>query len=438
LKKQDLDWIDDFMKRVKSHLFVREEDSVLILPPNRVYKLNTSGLALVRFCKSGGRIGDIGEIEDEERILEVHNFFCDLKAFYSGCPELPDSRRAVESIPYGFDFTILPILGEIAVTYKCNNKCAFCYARCKPDNSAKELSTDDIKRIIDVFVTRAKIPFFSFTGGEPLIREDIDQLIWYATNRKIQVNLITNGTLATKKRVAELAASGLKTVQISIEGPDESIHDALTQTDGSFVKTLEGIANFRKKGISVQTNTTVNRLNLKVIDRLPEFLASIGISRFSMNLFIPCGTGLDNTHLFLPYSEIPEVIESVRKKAERLGLVFYWYSPVPHCYYNPIAMGMGNKSCAAMDGLLSVSPGGEVLPCSSYPESMGNILKDDFSEIWFSKRASFFKKKNFAPEECVACSMFTACQSACPLYWAFAGTDEIRAKKCTDNRTDRM
>jgi radical SAM protein with 4Fe4S-binding SPASM domain len=107
-------------------------------------------------------------------------------------------------------------------------------------------------------------------------------------------------------------------------------------------------------------------------------------------------------------------------------MTFYWYSPIPHCHYNTIAKGLGNKSCAAMDGLLSVSPSGDVLPCSSYPEPMGNLFETGFREIWFSARARHFKSKEYAPVECAGCGSFVACQAACPLYWRSVGTAEIR------------
>ena len=159
-----------------------------------------------------------------------------------------------------------------------------------------------------------------------------------------------------------------------------------------------------------------------------------------MNLFIPVGSapvgstpargtrGADD--LFVPYARAGAMIDAVRAAARREGLVFFWYSPIPQCHYNTIARGLGNKSCAAMDGLLSVSPAGDVLPCSSYPEPMGNLLKTGFHEIWFSQRARFFKNKQYAPAECAGCESFTACQAACPLYWQFAGTAEIpRARR---------
>ena len=134
----------------------------------------------------------------------------------------------------------------------------------------------------------------------------------------------------------------------------------------------------------------------------------------------------DADPLFFPYSRIGPVIDAVRAAARAEGLAFYWYSPTPHCLYNPIARGLGNKSCAAMDGLLSVSPSGDVLPCSSYPQPMGNLLRDGFRAIWFSAAARHFKQKEYAPAECAGCESFRACQAACPLYWNRAGTAEIR------------
>ena len=121
-------------------------------------------------------------------------------------------------------------------------------------------------------------------------------------------------------------------------------------------------------------------------------------------------------------------MDQVRKAAFNRGLTFYWYSPTPFCYYNPIARGLGNKSCAAMDGLISVAANGDVLPCSSWDEALGNLLRKSFAEIWFSRRARFFKHKHFAPDSCQDCSSFTACQGACPLYWRAYGGDLLIGK----------
>jgi radical SAM protein with 4Fe4S-binding SPASM domain len=430
LKKAELTWIDTFFQKSKNRLFVREEDRVIILPPNRVYKLNETGFVLLSSLFSGKSILDLREITDGQRASDVHYFFRDLECFLKGCAELPDKRKAVRRIPYDFDFTRLPVLGEIAVTYRCNNRCLFCYADCDPHkHAAGEMSSGEIKSIINLFKTKAKIPFFSFTGGEPLLRRDLEKMIRYAYKVGLKVNLITNGTLATEKRAVSLFKSGLRTAQVSLESASAQTHDLLTGRPGSFTETLQGIRSLQKAGIEVQTNTTLTQYNKEGLDRFPGFIKELGITRFSMNLYIPSGRGLRVKELFFPYSDVGPVIEEVRKEARTQDLTFYWYSPLPYCYYNPVARGLGNKSCAAMDGLISVSPTGNVLPCSSYPETMGNLLEEDFTSVWFSRRAQYFKKKHFAPEECTTCDKFTACQSACPLYWQYAGTGELSCGK---------
>ena len=441
---RDLAWVDGFFRGVRDHVFVRPEDGVLILPPNQVYRLNEGGLRILGHLLAGRPIARFPGIADGERARDVQEFCADLRDFYQGDSSGIDDRASVERIPYTFDFTRLPILGEIAVTYACNNACRFCYAGCGTRGcgpgavgavaavgaaaAAPPLSLAEAKRVIDVFKRDAQIPFFSFTGGEPLLRTDLEAMIRHARRRGLEVNLVTNGTLADPARARALARAGLRTAQVSVEAPDAATHDDLTANPGSFERTLAGIRNLRAAGISVQTNTTVTALNADLAPRMPGFLKSLGIGRFAMNLYIPGAASGDGEHvdpLFFPYSRIGPVIDAVRAAARAEGLVFYWYSPTPHCLYNPIARGLGNKSCAAMDGLLSVSPTGDVLPCSSYPKPMGNLLRDGFRAIWFSQGARHFKRKEYAPGACAGCGSFRACQAACPLYWDRAGTAEI-------------
>jgi len=437
----DISWIDGFFREAGAHIFAREEDGVIILPPNQVYRANETGIAIVRHMLGGGKARDIPGIAQEERALQVAGFVSDLRVLYLGdAADAAERRHPIEMIPYTFHFTRLPILGEIAVTWRCNNACIFCYAGCGTHaegcggtpravsgGDGREMTLAEVERIIRVFKEEAKIPFFSFTGGEPLFRGDLEGMIRFARRLGLSVNLITNGTLADPRRARSLFRAGLRTAQVSVESPEEEIHDRLVARRGAFRRTLEGIANLKAAGVSVQTNTTVSALNAAGAPRMPEFLKRLGVKRFAMNLYIPAAVGaVRAAELFVPYSRAGAIVDAVRRSARAHGLTFYWYSPLPHCHYNTIARGLGNKSCAAMDGLLSVSPAGDVLPCSSYPEAVGNLLSEKFSDIWFSARAKHFKNKEYAPAECAGCGSFTACQAACPLYWRYAGTGEIR------------
>jgi len=423
-----LQWIYGFWSSLSPYAYARLEDEVIILPPNLVYKTNRTGAQLLAHLSAGGRFEDIPGF-GPERAEEIAEFFSSLKAAYEGKPV------ELDRVSYGFDFTRLPVLGEIAVTYRCDNRCRFCYAGCGDTEAAerafgtKELDTDGFKKIIDIFRDEAKIPFFSFTGGEPLIRSDIEELTAYAVSRGLRVNLVSNGRLATPVRAASLFAAGLTTAQVSLEAPAAALHDQLCGADGAFDETVAGIRSLIAAGFSVQTNSTLTRANRADLLDLPAFVAGLGIRRMSMNLFIPVGSGATATDLFIPYSETGSFVDEVRRNAHAAGVEFFWYSPTPMCLYNPIARGLGNKSCAACDGLLSVSPSGDVLPCSSWPEPVGNLVADGFSAIWFSEKALWFKEKKYAPAECRACPSFNACQAACPLYWKHAGYSELANSK---------
>ena len=226
--------------------------------------------------------------------------------------------------------------------------------------------------------------------------------------------------MADDERALSLFAAGLRTAQISIEAPEAELHDFLAGRSGAFRETVSGIKALMKAGISVQTNTTITRANREAAAAMPGFLSALGLKRFAMNMYIP-GALPAREDLLISYDEIGPVVDRVREAAFLAGLTFFWYSPTPFCYYNPIARGMGNKSCAAADGLISVAANGDLLPCSSWNEPIGNLLHGAFKELWFSKRALFFKHKHFAPASCRECSAFTACQGACPLYWRSCG-----------------
>ena len=416
-----LAWVDALWEKSGKYIILRDEDNVLILPPNRVYHVNPTASRLIHWLMDGKKIVDYPDL-DEERELQVDAFFRNIAQALANKPH--EAKR----IPYTFDYTKLPILGEIAVTYRCNNRCRFCYAGCDGACGrldSKDIEPEKIERIIDIFKDDAKIPFFSFTGGEPLMRKDLERLMAYAVDKGLAINLVTNGTLATRERAKSLYDAGLRTAQISLESPDEEIHDKLCGRPGSWKQTIEGIRNLHDAGIAVQTNTTSTRMNLDTLERLPALVKELGCVRMSINLFIPTRRSPQADELFVSYTEIGKTVDAVRKAAFQAKIDFLWYSPLPMCIYNPIARGLGNKSCAACDGLISVDPEGNLLPCSSWDEHVGNLLEEGFQKVWFGERAKAIKNKCFAHQKCQSCPSFTACQGACPLYWQYAGYDEL-------------
>ena len=321
------------------------------------------------------------------------------------------------------------------MTSRCNLNCVFCYAGCsckaRPgggggSNGGGDMTTVEIKEVLRRIYRDAHVPSVSFTGGEPTLRDDLLELVAYARELGFRVNLITNGTRIGRKLAQRLARAGLHSAQVSLEGISASVHDRITGVRGSFRKSVAGVGHLRDGGITVHTNTTLNRRNLGDAPLFPRFVKrQLGLERFSMNMIIPAGTASASDALLLRYSEMAPVLEEVLAMSERAGVEFMWYSPTPLCIFNPIIHGLGNKGCSACDGLLSVDASGDVLPCSSFDEPVGNLLLDEFDDIWGSSRARDLRLKSLAHEDCHDCDNFAACHGACPLYWEQFGFGEL-------------
>ena len=133
---RDLLWIDSFFREIKPYIFVREEDSLLIQVPNQVHKLNKTGLKILKALFSGRNIPEIlKNIPDTPETREqIHSFFCDIRALIKGCPIEDTQRKGIENLPFCPPINSLPVLSEIAITYRCNLNCGFCYAYgCLPE-----------------------------------------------------------------------------------------------------------------------------------------------------------------------------------------------------------------------------------------------------------------------------------------------------------------
>jgi radical SAM protein with 4Fe4S-binding SPASM domain len=425
-----LKWIDEFIENVHPYIFVRTEDNILIKRPNQATKINGTGARILHFLLNGGTISELLKKAGNDKAQEIELFMLAVKSYFEGTLNEFSFNPAVESSPFEMNFSTLPVLSEFALTYKCNIKCQFCYAGCNcttnPIESNKELSLEECYQIIDSIFKEAKVPSISFTGGEPTLRRVVlVACIAYAKKLGMRVNLITNGTLVDQEYARELVDAGLDSVQVSIEGVTADVHDLVVGKKGAFYKSIKAVKCFKKLGIHVHTNTTLNRLNLKDSFELPVFVRNLDIDRFSMNLIIPTGSSLINTELVIPYKEVGTYIEQIHVKSEELGIEFMWYSPVPMCMFNTITQGLGNKGCAACDGLLSVAANGDVLPCASYDRPVGNLLTDGFSTVWQNPDSVFFREKQFAHTICQKCDHLALCNGGCPLYWRNKGFEEL-------------
>ncbi len=430
---EDLEWVPHFISEVRDYFFVRPHDNLLILRPNKVMHLNQTAVEMLKRLLEGQSPEQVVEafvkrgVHRQTVMNDLAAFVEDLREMVSGNQNIY-SYRTARIVPFGKSEIKYPVLSEIALTYRCNNRCKFCYAY-SPYRESGEMTTDEVKRVIDIIADDAHVPSLSFTGGEPTLRDDLFELIRYGRQKGLRMNLITNGRrCADPDFVQRLVEAGLNSAQVSVEGPDAETHDGIVGVRGAFEQTVKGVKNLRATDIYTHCNTTICRPNVDRLEDLVDFYKDeLGLSYFSMNMVIYTGTAAKlRDELQIRYSEIGDIVRRVRRRAKRRGIEFVWYAPTPVCLFNPIANGLGAKMCAACDGLLSVDAEGGLLPCSSFSEPVGNLLREGFEKVWYSRAAKFWRNKEYAPEGCRRCDMFDYCMGACPLYWDVQGYDEIK------------
>ena len=432
----DLRWVDELVTSARPHLVVRPEDELLILVPNQPIKLNATALrVLAAMLDEGAGIAEVLRREGDgpRRRRELHLFFADLMAWLQGTLGEGAGRRAVVHEPFSADFCRYPVLAEVALTYRCNLTCSFCYAGCSASglpagwDEARAMSDAEVRTVLEIIRRDARCPSVSFTGGEPTVRPGLPALVRHAKSVGLKVNLISNGQRLDERLASALADAGLDSAQLSLEGPDAALHDRLVGRPGAFARLWEAVERLRARGVRVHTNTTASRANLEHLPAIVDEVARRGLERLTMNLAIPCGSARWDEAISVSYSEMGTRLLRVRERARQRGVELHWYSPLPLCLFNTIAHGFGNRGCAAADGLLHVGPAGDVLPCSSFHhgESLGNLLRQPFAEIWQSAAARFLRAKRMMPERCSGCPDAAACQGACVLYWREVGLVEL-------------
>lgn len=319
----------------------------------------------------------------------------------------PFSHLGIESVqPFSREMKA-PHRFDLAVTYQCNNDCFHCYAG--GPRKTRELTTEEWKKVIDI-ADSLDVGSVIFTGGEPLLREDLMELVAYSRN--LVTGLVTNGRLLTKNVVSQLEQAELDHIQITIEGFKET-HNKMVCSD-AWDETVEGIKNSLESTIFTLTNTTLTIWNADEVPDLLEFLSKLGLKRFALNSIIKTGRA-ENAEYGLTLEELKPHLEIIKDKAMDLGLEMVWYTPTRRCDLDPLALGLGLKMCSAARINVTVEPDGRVIPCQSWFESMGNILEDPWEKIWNSPLAKSIREKSYMPEECEDCSLKDECTAGCPL-----------------------
>jgi len=315
--------------------------------------------------------------------------------------------------PFSYQYTA-PLRMDLALTFKCPNNCIHCYAG--GPHETPELNTSQWKEVIDR-LSQIGVFIVTFTGGEPTLREDLPELLHYAQNRGMVTGLITNGRkLKDKEYVKNLEKAGLDFVQVTLESHKPQIHDLMTAVEGSWKETVVGIKNAVRSQIYVTTNTTLSKYNAPDFLRTIDYVKELGVAAFGCNSLIYSGKANAVSQEFaLPIEELEPLLTKVRDKAQQLNLKFLWYTPTQYCRLDPVKLGLGVKSCTAAMINMCVGPNGDVYPCQSYFESLGNILVDKWEQIWNHPLAVKIRNREYVEPKCKDCPQLQVCGGGCPL-----------------------
>jgi len=189
------------------------------------------------------------------------------------------------------NFDERPFIAIWEVTQACDLVCVHCRACAQPVRSPFELTTSEAERLIDQ-IGALRVPVFVMTGGDPLKRPDIYDLVEYGASRGVRTSMTPSATpLLTREAIAELRSRGLARLAVSLDGSTAEIHDAFRGLRGSYQRTLDAIRWARDLGQPVQVNTTITPRNLTDFDSMVRLLETLDIVLWSVFFLVPTGRG---------------------------------------------------------------------------------------------------------------------------------------------------
>lgn len=196
------------------------------------------------------------------------------------------------------DFPRNPLMFYYEVTRACDLVCKHCRASAQEDPAEDELTTEEGLALLDDVARFPRKPTICFTGGDPLKRADLFDLIRHATDLGIGSALTPSATpLATYDAFKKAKEAGVSAIGLSIDGPNPEVHDAFRGFEGSFQKSLEMLQYARDLELPVQVNTSITRRNAHLVDEIAETLADKGIMMWSVFFLVPVGRGVEEIRI---------------------------------------------------------------------------------------------------------------------------------------------
>ena len=413
--------ISDESQKSRLHLRVDEDLSgLLVINASKIIYLNQSALLMAYLFLSKVENSEAIDILLEKFDVAEDSLQADYNATVAKIEALTDENSAAcpicdlglsTNMPFSAKLSA-PYRMDLAITYRCNNDCAHCYnARAR---NYPELSTSEWKLVIDK-LWEIRIPHVVFTGGEPTLRDDLPELVAYADQKGMVTGINTNGTrLGDQAFLDSLVMAGLDHVQITVESHDAQVHDQMVRRPGAWEKTLAGLRNVVNSKLYMMTNTTLLNNNAGQVQQTLEFLAREGVPTVGLNALIYSGKG-KTVQTGLRESELPKLLSLAIEMTNLNHQRLIWYTPTQYCHFDPLLLDLGVKGCTAAYYNMCVEPDGNVIPCQSYYQAVGNILSDPWSRIWNHPLCLSLRNRLDIPSECKYCDFLQECGGGCPL-----------------------
>ncbi len=310
-------------------------------------------------------------------------------------------ERQVENLPHAPAYRPFGLLAEL--TYRCPLHCPYCSNPVDLPPAGKELTTEEWKRVLGE-ASELGVLHALFSGGEPLLRPDLAELVAAARAAGLYTNLLTSGLGLTPARLEQLHAAGLDSVQISLQADEETLADAIAGNAGH-ARKLEAARLVRSQGLPLTLNVVLHRAN---IDRLPgliDLAERLGAQRLELANTQFYGWAFRNKQALLPTRIQVETAASVaaaarRRLQGRMEILFVlpdYFGDRP----KPCMNGWGRR-------FLTVNAVGDVLPCPTAAEirslRFDNVRHSSLRRIWNDSEAfNRFRGTDWMPEPCRSC-----------------------------------
>ena len=303
----------------------------------------------------------------------------------------------LEAAPNGF---ARPYVVSWNLTYRCNLACEHCYldAGFRPAVSSEafadrsELDTEQCFRVVDQLVDFAPEALTILTGGEPLLRRDILEIVRYAAERELWVVVGTNGVKVTESLAGVLKEAGVRGLALSLDALEPRVHDSFRRVRGAWRNTVEGAKILARAGFPFIVQTTAGGHNRGELEELAELAhAELGARVWNLYFLVPSGRGQFVSDL--SPEDYDEVLAALRRIQRRYqGRMVVNAKCAPHSvrqlleedpsspFFRSFTGGAGG--CPAGTHYLGIRPNGDVTPCPYLPLFGGNLQRERLVDVW--------------------------------------------------------